>query len=210
MAELTSPFDDHVLSLDYIKGDVEVEVKKIASAEMMTIQQTVDSIDYEILNKAADMILSSKNILFHGAGTSSIVCVDAMLRFLRIGLSVCSYNDIHFAIVPLSYYNDSDLVIGISHSGETKDTCNLMRMARAQNVKTIGITTYPSQEISKYCDLILKTITRESPNHKVAITSRTSQQIIIDALFIAVAIRSKQIPTNGLMNVSKNVNEYLY
>ena len=204
MAHMASDSDDYVMDIPN-KGELEQEVSRVLMANAATIQQTCENMDYTALKKAAQMLISCRNIQFVGVGTSGIVCQDAMLRFLRMGRQASYYTDYHAAIVSISHLDERDVVVGISHSGTRSEVCSAMKLAKQQKVHTIGVTTYPRTEIAEYSDLLLATVTRESPLHKVAITSRISQLSVIDALFVACVLSDYDHSLDSVLEVSQNI-----
>ena len=48
-----------------------------------------------------------------------------------------------------------DVVIGVSHQGRTRDTIELLRLARKFGANTIGITTVPNSPLAEVSDISL-------------------------------------------------------
>ena len=67
------------------------------------------------------------------------------------------------------------------------------------------MTTYPAERIGAISEIVLNTHTRERPLHKVAITSRTSQLAVIDALFTAVMSYEPSEALSSVNRVSENI-----
>ena len=188
MAEIKHLNDDYYVDLRDTKKlpDAYSIINKVLTIERECINITLKNLDYEKLNTVAEMLMKSNKIGFCGMSTSGIVCLDAMTKFSRIGKSVWAFTDFHFSVLTVSSFDERDLIIGISHSGKTNDTCKLMKIGKDNGAKTVGITAYSEEKISQYSDIILKTYTRENPYLRVALTSRVSQLALIDALFLNV------------------------
>lgn len=205
MAQGMSEHDDYVMDINSGNGELADQVSRVLMANMQSIRATLDGIDFELLARAAEILARCRNMLFLGMGTSGVVCQDAALRFLRSGRQAAYHWDYHNAVVAISHFDERDAVIGISHSGATNEVCDSLELARKRGCATIGITTYPRERIGACCDILLKTVTRESPLHKVAITSRTSQLSIIDALFIATLLADYDRALESVLRVSENI-----
>ena len=210
MAQNMNTQVDYVLDIKKDDGGLEQRISDVLMASVETLRTTLDLIDYDKIKQAAEQIIKCRNLLFIGLGTSNIVCQDAMLRFLRAGKQASCYSDPHANIVAITHFDQRDVVVGISHSGVTKEVVQSMKLAKQNGVQTIGITTYPDQPIGQYSDIILPTMSRESPMHKVALTSRTSQLAIIDALFIAVLMQDYDHTMTGVLEVSDNIRNEHY
>lgn len=180
-------------------------VEKVLLSEVDSIRLTLKELDYVQLTAAAERIKAADQLLFFGTGTSYLVCCDAMYKFQRAGKSVRCTSDIAEAAVLLTHLHKNDPVIGISHSGETRDTCNLLKLARELELPTIAATTYPGSTICQYADHLLPTQTRESALHKIAFTSRISQLAAMDALFMAYFTCDYEKCRQNIDGVSRNL-----
>lgn len=205
MAQNSNNHVDYVLDLHASDDDMESQIRRVLMANAETIHTTMDNLDYKTIEHVAEVIDRCRRIMFVGMGTSHIVCEDAMLRFLRAGKQALCYGDAHASVVAVSHFDAEDVVVGISHSGTTQEVYEVLRFAKQKGATTVAITTYPQERISEVSDVILRTQTRESPVHKVAITSRTSQSTVIDALFIAVISRDADQSIDNVLRVSSNI-----
>ena len=205
MAEGMREQVDYVTELPREGESVEGRISGVLLAEAETIRMTLTAMDYNALRIAAEHICKARELLFIGQGTSQIVAQDAALRFLRGGrLAVC-HADPHAGVVAASLLDGRDVAVGISHSGGTKEVLEMLELARRNGAYTVGITTYPGGPMGELCDVILPTVTRESPNHKVAFTSRVSQLALIDALFMASLMGDGGEMKREVMQVSDNI-----
>lgn len=196
---------EYISDLSAEDADLKKNVSRVLLASVGAIYSTLEELDFSALETAAKRIAESKNLLFVGMGTSHIVCKDAMMRFLRAGFISTCYDDSHASLVAAGNCKKGDVVIGISHSGTTSEVLRVLEVAKNKGAFVIGITTYPTEKIKNYCGLLIKTCTRESPSHKVAITSRTSQLAVIDALFIAVMTLSPDDAMKNIIRATDNI-----
>jgi arabinose-5-phosphate isomerase len=83
-----------------------------------------------------------------------------------------------------------DIVILISHSGETKETLNMLSVLKNLGPKTIALTGNPESTLARNCDFVLAThIKKEAGTIQFAPTSSAVASIaLLDAMLSAVAI----------------------
>jgi len=83
-----------------------------------------------------------------------------------------------------------DVVILISHSGETKETLNMLSVLKNLGPKTIALTGNPESTLARNCDKVLVThIKNEAGTIQFAPTSSAIATIaILDAMLSAVAV----------------------
>ncbi len=164
--------------------------KKIGNA-ISTLQYTARILDKVQLEKAADAIIHAGKIIILGSGNSAAIAMDASHKFMRAGLNSAAYNDAHMQIIASANVNKGDVIIGISHSGSSRDVVDAMNLAKKMGAVTIAITNYGKSPITKISDFVLNTASEETKYHVVALSSRLAQLIIIDTLYIYISLNLK-------------------
>ena len=208
IARGSASYDDYVVDLEESGEGLQHTVQRVGMASIRSIRSTLESLDYKALEAAAKRILSCKRLYFFGMGTSALVCQDATIKFIRLNKPTFSYVDPHVCASAFSLLGGSDVVVAISHSGATREVFDLMRIAKKNGAATIAVTTYPEAPIPQICDIVLKTMTRETPMHTVAITSRMSQLAMVDSLLMSVAFFDHPQTIGSLAKVSESIREY--
>ncbi|HXF97571.1 MAG TPA: glutamine--fructose-6-phosphate transaminase (isomerizing) [Gaiellaceae bacterium] len=84
--------------------------------------------------------------------------------------------------------NEHDLVIGISQSGETRDTIEALRLARERGARTVAITNMMGSQITREVDSVL--YTRAGLEMGVAASKTFTAQV---ALLYLVALKLAQV-----------------
>lgn len=205
LAQRITHHEDLILDMNQTTNSVSESVEKVLSAEIESLKLTLNNIDMAALQEISERIKKANQILFFGAGTSQLVCSDSAIKFKRAGKLTYSTDDVYSAAVTLSNFTEKDIVICVSHSGETESACKLLTLANKLNLYKIAITTFDKSSLCKYADKILYTQTRESPLHKIALTSRVSQLAMMDALFMAYLSTDYSNCENSFNTVSENL-----
>ncbi len=198
------------INKDNFKTDIQELITSVLRSEEDTILATIKGIDFTKLNIAANMIIESKKICFFGAGSSGVICKDAMLKFIRLGKSVWGINDYHTACNLVSLFNAEDLVICITNTGNTKETVNLLKIARENGIPTIAMTTSVQSKACQYSDVVLRTFARESLYSRTAMTSRIGQYAMVDALFMNVIHSMGTVSIDRLEKTKKVSNNLIF
>lgn len=184
LAKIHTDKEDFILDFEKKSNDVISQIEKVLTASKNAIDQTLNELDFDTLKTISELIHNANSLVFVGTGTSSLPCEDISYKFNRVGKMTMTISSEEQASLWLPNLKENDVVFGVSHSGNSLKTCNIMKIAHELQLKTVAITTFPDSEIAKYSDYLLQTQTRESPLHKVAITSRISQFAIMDSLFM--------------------------
>lgn len=169
-------------------NDVSVKniVKKIADKNSDIINQTVLLNNEEVIEKIVDLIYKSKNIYIFGIGGSAIVSLDMQLKLLRINKKVFTSLDSHTQLTVSSNLSESDLVIAISYSGNTREVIKCIENAKLNGSKCISITKYGVSSISKLSDFNLYVPNVEKTLKEGAISSRIAMLTLIDIIYISL------------------------
>lgn len=192
------------------EDDLASLAKKVTAHNSHAVNDTLALLNVEELRKAVDAILGGHRIIFYGVGASGLSALDAMYKFVRIGLPVQAIHDPHIGAMTASLLTDRDVVVGISFSGSTKDTVDIIRLAKESGAYVICMTNYARSPIVKFADAVLLTASKENPLQGGALTSKIAQIHVLDILFTAVAVKHKEKALVATEKTAKAVLDKLY
>jgi len=156
---------------------------KVCDDIYCSLEKTKKGLDRDALGKCCDAILASDNIIILGLGNSAPIANDASHKMLRLGLRAHTYTDNHMQAIAASHANEKTVVIGISHSGASKDILDAMRIAKLYGAFTVAITNYQKSPIESVSDVVLHTVSDETNYRILGLSSRISQLSIIDTIY---------------------------
>lgn len=166
-------------------------VAKLAYDEQQTLADTAAGLDTVQLGAAVTALAGARRIDIYGVGASGLVAQDLAQKLLRIGLVAHPHSDPHLAVTNAVQLRSGDAAVAISHSGSTGDIIEPLRVAFDHGATTVAITGRPDGPVSQYADHVLTTSTaRETDLRPAAMSSRTSQLLVVDCLFIGVMQRT--------------------
>lgn len=109
-------------------------------------------------------------------------------NFLRINKKATAFSDMHLVATLIANAGENDVLFAISHSGETHEIANAVRLAKKHGIKTIGLTRFGQSAVSSLSDIALYTsCSNEAPFRSAATSSRLTQLYMIDILFLGIA-----------------------
>ncbi|WP_030022291.1 MurR/RpiR family transcriptional regulator [Streptomyces monomycini] len=174
-------------------------VAKLAQEEQQCLADTAAGLDLTQLEAAVGALAAARRIDVYGIGASNLVGQDLVQKLLRIGLIAHAHSDPHLAVTNAVQMRAGDVAIAITHSGRTTDVIEPLRVAFDRGATTIAITGRPDGGIASYADHVLTTSTaRESELRPAAMSSRTSQLLVVDCLFVGVAQRTYETAAPAL------------
>lgn len=152
------------------------------------LQDTLSLLNYEEIDKAADILLHARHIAVYGFGNSATVCHDMETRYLRLGLSIQAYSDSHMMVTSAALMLPEDAVIAISHTGASTELLQAVRRARVNGAKIIVITSHGRSQLASLSDVCLCGMGREVAYSSEAGASRLIHMAIDDVLYTRIAM----------------------
>ncbi|AVK64172.1 MurR/RpiR family transcriptional regulator [Lactobacillus sp. CBA3606] len=142
---------------------------------------TAQLIDPNRLNQAIDLLSQAKSIYIFGVGGSAQVSESFASILLRVGVQATPVSDPHIQAQVASLFKSTDLVIGLSLTGRTKDTYDALKIAKNNQAKVIAITNNLNSPVAQLGDVVLQTAIEEFLNGG-SVAGRISQLYICDVL----------------------------
>ncbi|AYD21887.1 TPA: MurR/RpiR family transcriptional regulator [Clostridioides difficile] len=177
--------------------------KKLLSSNVTTLENTVEIINSKDVHDCARLIINAKKVYFIGIGYSGIIAQDSNYKFMRIGLNCVSFDSSHTMIMMSSIMEEGDLIIAISHSGETEEIIKTVKLARANNAKIISITENKNSELKDISDVHLSYVSGETVLETGSISSKLAQFFIIDLVYTQVV---KELSNEAIERKIKTTN----
>lgn len=146
------------------------------------LQSSLGMLDRSQLEQAVKCLDSARHVQFFGVGSSGITAMDAKNRFLRIGRRTEANSDSHIQSMMAVTMGEGDVAFGISVSGSTLDTNDMLMKAKQNGAKVIAMTNYAKSPIASIADILLLTAGKESPLEGGSVGAKISQLFIIDLL----------------------------
>jgi DNA-binding MurR/RpiR family transcriptional regulator len=206
-AESATPL--HQIHEDISPDDgVGVVARKVLQSDIQAIADTLTMLDEQLLEQAVEALLHASRIEFYGLGPSMPIALDAYYRFLRIGLPATVTTDAAMQAVSAANLPPNSVAFAISHSGRTRETLDALRCARSAGAFCILLSSHMHTPLSDYADISLITVARETAFRTAALTSRIAHLSVIDALYVAVAMRRPQASLAALERFTTLIDEH--
>jgi RpiR family transcriptional regulator, carbohydrate utilization regulator len=188
---------------DLRSGDsMETIKRKVFAITRLALEESMASVDSEALTRAGEAIMSARRVVVIAFGGSVPVGLDLVHKLLKLGVVATLQTDSHMQVMSASVMGPQDLLIAISHSGNSRDVVEALELARKRGARTMLITGIPRSPATKAADIYLYAICRESKYQTDAMISRTVQLAIIDTLYVALIFANKERATTTVHDTS--------
>lgn len=179
--------EDAGLYTDIRPGDsVKSVIRNIFRNERQALTDTENILKTTEVEKAVAILGSSEAVHFFGIGASGLVCLDAVQKFRRIGVSSYAHTDFHDQLTSAALLGSKDACVLFTYSGKTKEIQLILKLLKAQNCKIIAVTQLRKTNLLKGADVYLNVLTREVTMRSGATGSRIAMLSLVDILLSCV------------------------
>lgn len=182
---------------------------KIIQTTVKMLEDTLQYLHIKEYKLAVERILQAKQISIYSVENSNCVAQDLMTKLLYLGISCRYYDDYYLQSINASTLDKEDLAIAISYSGNSKNTVEVMRIAKKRKAKTMVLTNKEDAMLKQYGDIMLYTH-NEQNLYGNAIFSRTTQLSVVDMLYMGILISDYDMYSKRIDNYSKLIEHQGY
>jgi DNA-binding MurR/RpiR family transcriptional regulator len=177
-------------------------VDSVFAMNIQILKDTAELIteDYE---KAFEVLLKTKKIIFFAIGDAEIPCKFAEYKFRKLGYTCCADLDADMQIIDACNMGKGDVAIAISHSGNSRQVVEATKIAKERGATTICITKLEKSELIKWCDIKLFTAMPGTAFEKEVIARRIAEQAILESLYLGILERTEPGSGQKLKTLSK-------
>ncbi|KOR79365.1 RpiR family transcriptional regulator [Bacillus sp. FJAT-21352] len=159
---------------------------KIVSNSVQAIQETAHYLDEAVLDNIIETMRSADVIYVYGLGASWLVAEDITQKWLRLGKIVSANQDPHITATALAAASKNTVFFCISNSGETEEILELVDIAKAYGIKTIGLSRLGNNGLTKKVDMSLNHVRAPEAKFRSAATSSLFAQFLtVSIIFYA-------------------------
>jgi DNA-binding MurR/RpiR family transcriptional regulator len=164
-------------------------LQQIVAADTRAMHDTAARLDLRAIEAAAQAVAAAPRVDIYGASSSALVGAELQFCLHRIGIAAWAWKDIHDGLASAATLGRHDVAVGISHSGQTRETIEVLAEAGSRDATTIALTSYPRSPLAEVADVVLLTAVQDTPFRPEALSARHPQLVVLDLLYIAVAQR---------------------
>lgn len=192
-----------------LEDSIEEVNNKVYQMEKSALDETYALINKKQLTQAIDLLNNSNKVVIFGVGNSALSGKELEYQLIKLKKNLCCHFDYHTQRNALATMDENDLLIIISHSGETLECINLLKQAKENNIPSIAITKFGQTKASSLASVVLHTSSNEERLRLIPIRSQISQLTVINILLTNLFIKKydqdsllekKQIKKHFLIN----------
>lgn len=166
--------------------------QKIHKASVLSLNETLELLDENAINKAVDLLVQADRVFCFGNGGSMVMAMEAWARFSTATSRFVHVSDSHMQIMNTALATSRDVLLVFSYSGSTKDMEDTLQIAREHGVSIILVTHYPNSRAAQFADVVLLCGYNEGPLQSGSIPAKVGQLLLIDCLFYGFCRRNPE------------------
>ena len=177
---------------------------KLASLTQEVIEDTIQLIDFDILEKVVDLLDQANEIDLYGSSNSLLCALSFQHKMMRIGKNV-NARLIHGEQAFLSSVsNEHKVAIIVSYSGETQEIVKIADTLKQRKTPIVLLTSVGDNKLSHYASYILNIDSREKIFSKIApFSSSISIEYLFNIIYSCIFQKNYQENINTKISFDK-------
>lgn len=178
-ADVGGAFDPH---------DTPEEVlRALLHAHTLSLTATAEQIDLERIRLIAEMIVSCRHLDLYGIGGSGGMAEELEARLYRIGINAHAWKEVHSGLTSAALQDDACVAMGISNTGRTEETIQMLTQAKSSGAYTIALTSSPTSQLAATADLHITTYAPDGYLQPDDLSAKHAQLFVLDLLYLLIA-----------------------
>jgi len=157
------------------------------NTHVLSLQTTAGLVDIPTALRVAKIIAGSRHLDVYGIGGSALTALETEARLYRIGIRVHAWSEIHDGLTSAAILDPQCVAIGISNTGRTEETIQMLTVAKASGAHTVAITGNPDSPLAKIADDVLIAASPHGYLQPADLSARHCQLFVVDLLYLLIA-----------------------
>jgi DNA-binding MurR/RpiR family transcriptional regulator len=158
-------------------------IRRVFEYHRQSLTDTERLLGVRALTQVARLIQRSRRVLLLGFGGSGLAARRGADVFLNLGMTAVALVDPFSQIFATENAGPGDVVIGISHSGQTASVVEALQTARRRGARTVALTNYPQSALALASEFQLITAFHEHRINAAVSSSVTAQLCVLASLY---------------------------
>ncbi|HWD61988.1 MAG TPA: MurR/RpiR family transcriptional regulator [Humibacter sp.] len=159
----------------------------LLAAHTRSLHETADLVDLARLERIAARIATCEHVDLYGIGGSATMAEEMQSRLYRIGINSHYWPEVHTGLTSAALQDEHCVAIGISNTGRTEETIQMLECARSTGALTVAVTNSPDSPLARIADEHIVTLALEQFLQPDDLSAKHSQLFVLDLLYLLVA-----------------------
>lgn len=161
-------------------------LRALAGSHISAMEATAGSVVLADIVRIAHAIATCKWVDIYGIGDSALMAVEMQMRLYRIGINAHTWDEVHNGLTSAALQDASSVAIGISNTGRTSDTIEMLAQAKSSGALTLALTGDPDSPLAALAEMHLATYAPDEYPCAGGLSTKHAQLFAIDLLYLIV------------------------
>ena len=161
--------------------------RALLNTHVLSLQTTAGLLDLPTAMRVAEVIAKSPHVDVYGVGGSALTALEIEARLYRIGINVHTWAEVHNGLTSAAILDRKCVAIGISNTGRTDETIQMLSVAKASGARTVAITGNPESPLARLADDVLIAASPDGYLQPADLSARHCQLFVVDLLYLLIA-----------------------
>lgn len=159
----------------------------LVNAHTRSLEETAAVMDLALMNKIARRIAMSSHVDIYGIGGSAVMAKELQSRLYRIGINAHHWSEVHAGLTSAAIQDTGTVAIGISNTGRTEETLQMLREAGEAGALTVALSNNPGSPLAESADASIITSVHEQFLQPDDLSAKHVQLLVLDLIYLLVA-----------------------
>ena len=159
----------------------------LVNAHTRSLEDTAAVMDLALMDKIARRIAMSAHVDIYGIGGSAVMAKELQSRLYRIGINAHHWSEVHAGLTSAAIQDTNSVAIGISNTGRTEETIQMLRAAGEASALTVALSNNPGSPLAESADSSIITSVHEQFLQPDDLSAKHVQLLVIDLIYLLVA-----------------------
>jgi DNA-binding MurR/RpiR family transcriptional regulator len=161
--------------------------RALLNTHVLSLQTTAGLLDLPTAIRVAAAIAGSRHVDVYGVGGSALTALEVEARLYRIGINVHTWAEVHNGLTSAAILDGQCVAIGISNTGRTDETIQMLTVAKAAGAHTVAITGNPESPLARVAEDVLIAASPDGYLQPADLSARHCQLFVVDLLYLLIA-----------------------
>ena len=162
-------------------------LRMLISSHTKALREATSAIDLAVITEVSRRIALSSHVDIYGVVGSSMLAEELQGRLYRIGVPANAWSEVHSGLTSAAIQDSGAVAIGISTTGRTEETIEMLAQAGRAGAFTVAITNDPISPLAELADRSIVTSIYERFRQPDDLSAKHGQLLVLDLLYLLVA-----------------------
>jgi DNA-binding MurR/RpiR family transcriptional regulator len=153
------------------------------------LESTAAQLDPPAVAEVAAAIAASEHVDIYGIAGSAEMASELQARLYRIGIHAHVWSEVHLGLTSAALQGESTVAIGISNTGRTGETIEMLSLAKSTGALAVAVTSNPESPLASVADVHITTYAPDEYLQPDDLSAKHAQLLVLDLLYLLVAQR---------------------